>query len=564
MIKDYAVTDEGIFFEETRKKLQLTNFRITISEFIQAENTRNSIQILLVTLSLSVNGSCIEFATEVLFTGLADFDPSQIDARLCIYPGRNVREHFVAYIRLLLSNIPIQNQLLFDALGGHVFEDKHLYCAGNLILGENLNSVSQYLIPELRKYNVDYDKLISRKDAFHAFLNLVSIEQSVSDVIALCIISGYMRELLNEAKMPDGGTLLLAGKSQSRKTTLLELANSFYNHKSSDKINTLRLDSSLSYLQEFISGFKHATVNIDDLFKASEKSDQYKFRTILRQRADRTIRHNRFTDADITQTQLAVTSEILLNNVSDLGRTVLILLKKPINSERLCECQHKQDELVAFYVHFIDWMYSNFDRLVQLLKEELALFEYDRNKNAIRYERINEHNFILFTAAKFVLLYAIEYEIINEYHKNIIYETLENNILSCSKTQTAIMEYVARKSGEEELNPAKALVSCLNAGAIRPGTSDDDCFIRQKNGVTFLWIKTAMLTFTLNRIFRYEYTDRYYTKYFARKNILVREASSKSNTKRYNNTRYLVIRLDLLEEEACSIEGFADSFLQFD
>ena len=101
--------------------------------------------------------------------------------------------------------------------------------------------------------------------------------------------------------------------------------------------NTIRLDSSVNSIQDFLSLFKNLVAIVDDLFRDScAKSDlKFKAQQILRQVADGTIRQNIQTNSDITNTSLIITAELLLDTVSDLGRTQLIYVKKPINSEKI-------------------------------------------------------------------------------------------------------------------------------------------------------------------------------------------------------------------------------------
>jgi len=68
------------------------------------------------------------------------------------------------------------------------------------------------------------------------------------------------------------------------------------------------------------------------------------------------------------------------------------------------------------------------------------------------------------------------------------------------------------------------------------------------------------LQFVLNKNFNFQNSVKYYTNYFKKRNILVQEQSGAKSTKRINNIRYLVIRLDLLLLDVDSTESIIDSF----
>ena len=124
------------------------------------------------------------------------------------------------------------------------------------------------------------------------------------------------------------------------------------------------------------------------------------------------------------------------------------------------------------------------------------------------------------------------------------------------QVQLDTLDSIAKSSGETKLNPSKALFCCLKHKILDP-TNDPECFLK---GDKLLYIRTEKLQFVLNKNFNFQNSVKYYTNYFKKRNILVQEQSGAKSTKRINNIRYLVIRLDLLLLDVDSTESIIDSF----
>lgn len=562
-IQGYCTTERGIEKIGTRKNVPLTNFTVTINQIIIARNERRNIQILHLTMYYNISGKMQSISAEIDCTKLDSFEPSDYCISLCIYPGKNTRNEFFTYLRLLTSKIVPIKKILIDQLGDGCIDGKHFYCIGDDIISNSITANECFFTPEVSQFHVDFDRDISKSDAFKVYERCLGIDLGITDIIGLYSVNSFMRKPYKVAKLPTINTLMSVGKTQFRKTTTNELFCCLYNTDTSSKSHTIRLDSSAISIEAFTEQFRTSTVIVDDLFRDTKNQTElkYKAQQIVRQAADKTIRQTTRAAHDITQTQIVLTSEILFDNISDLGRVVLVLIKKPINSEKLGKCVENRSKLLAFYIHYISWIYSNFDTLTQSLNEDLAKLEYLRLQESVPYERLREHCFMLYTTLKYILRYATETRCINDEYAEDLKSRIVQNIRNCYDTQLKIMQYISKKSDEDILMPSKALLACLKAGKIIPADENSDCFIRYCNGVEFLWIRSDMLSFELNKLFGHENSIKYYSNYFARRGILVREANGERNTKRHNGKRYMVIRLDLLAADVDSIESVVDTFL---
>lgn len=168
-----------------------------------------------------------------------------------------------------------------------------------------------------------------------------------------------------------------------------------------------------------------------------------------------------------------------------------------------------------------------------------------------------EHAYISKTTAKYVFTYAKENNLITTDDFEKILPKINKIIDKNYQVQLDTLDYIAKTSGETKLNPSKALYCCIKQKIIDP-TNDPDCFFK-KDGL-LLCIRTEKLQFMLNRNFEFQHSVKYYTNYFNKRNILVREQNSSKNTKRLGKKRYLVLRMDLLLQDMDSTESMIDSF----
>ena len=172
------------------------------------------------------------------------------------------------------------------------------------------------------------------------------------------------------------------------------------------------------------------------------------------------------------------------------------------------------------------------------------------------YMRSFEHSYIAKTTAKYIFTYAREKNLISDNKFKFIQKNMDQIIDDNYQVQLDTLDSIAKSSGETKLNPSKALFCCLKRKILDP-TDDPDCFLK---GDKLLYIRTEKLQFVLNKNFNFQNSVKYYTNYFKKRNILVQEQSGAKSTKRINNIRYLVIRLDLLLLDVDSTESIIDSF----
>lgn len=562
-LNDYIVDYSGVYKKTSREKHAITNFLCEIPYIISASNDYSSLQVIVLRC-IYLDQSNIEYhEIELTYDELIEFDPSQYDIRMQIMPGKTNHQEFVRYVQLLAAAAENKSMLLADKLGGLSFKGKHGYCIGDAVIGCDFDNVDVYFLKKLRKYHVSYDRAISPKQALMAFLHYLDIEPGITEIVGLHAITGFLGELYDLGCIPDAGVLYIVGATQSRKTSMLALGTNLYATADNPRSNIIRTDSSLSVIQDFLAGFSCGIAVLDDIYRdpVNHREIRQKTQSILRQKADRTVRKNTRSQADITHTGICMTAEILPDSISDLGRTQLVMLSKAIDSVKLTKCQQNQNKLIAFYIHLITWAYDNFDRIIGVIKRSVAAFLYGRTQTPTRFERLLEHSFVSELSLKLVLLYTKERNLLDDEEIAVVEESVSHSIELCTALQEKAMEEVAKNSGEKKFDPSKALCIALDSGAIQPGFEGDDCFYRQKDGVTFLFIRKEKIVYELNHMFKFHCGQKEIIDYFDERGILVKEAKGKARTKRTEGKRYLVLRMDILINDVDSFESFISQFM---
>lgn len=554
----FKTTPDGIVKCGKRSQRLICNFCPKIVDVIFANNNHNLKQILCLQLTATFKGAKVVKNVDIDFETISKFDPSSIDLRFAISPGKNNKDDFVAYLQSLATNIVPTEKFYIDSFGEWEHNGQYIFCLGDMLIGKNINLDDYYIDPNISQFHMNYTPNTSPQENYEALCHFMEIEDGISDVLMLYVLTSLLRPLYHKAGFKCNYILNLVGKTQSRKTTLAQLASDFFYDDSGKNSNTIRLDSSVNLIQDFLSLFKNLVAIVDDLFRDScAKSDlKFKAQQILRQVADGTIRQNIQTNSDITNTSLIITAELLLDTVSDLGRTQLIYVKKPINSEKLSKSQAEKCKLYSFYVDFLSWIYESYDDILTSLKIDFEIFLTERSATKMLYMRSFEHAYIAKTTAKYVFKYALEKNLISDNKFKFIQKNMDQIIDDNYQVQLDTLDSIAKSSGETKLNPSKALFCCLKRKILDP-TDDPDCFLK---GDKLLYIRTEKLQFVLNKNFNFQNSVKYYTNYFKKRNILVQEQSGAKSTKRINNIRYLVIRLDLLLLDVDSTESIIDSF----
>ena len=117
------------------------------------------------------------------------------------------------------------------------------------------------------------------------------------------------------------------------------------------------------------------------------------------------------------------------------------------------------------------------------------------------------------------------------------------------RVQQMVMEKLANEEQSKSINFAKALVYCIENKIFDFDERTEQYFVHTVHGIKCIYIRTEYLTDVLNVQFNQHNSPKFYTKYFANKNLLYR--NSTSNVVKYDGLCYMAIRIDRLKLEEC-------------
>ena len=84
---------------------------------------------------------------EIDSKGLEKFDYTSVDDSLQLNPTISTAGKEMAYyIRDQAKSVEVEEIILLDTLGWHTFNGNHIYCAGNMVIGET--SQKDYVVSE--------------------------------------------------------------------------------------------------------------------------------------------------------------------------------------------------------------------------------------------------------------------------------------------------------------------------------------------------------------------------------------------------------------------------------
>ena len=378
-----------------------------------------------------------------------------------------------------------------------------------------------------------------------------NIEPGKTDIMIVYSVIGCMRTVLKSSGVSPDFVLLLVGETQTKKTSGLILSNSLYNRRDNLKFNTIRVDSSVAYAERMSTEFCDTCINFDDVFKNPDNPTEAesKVRALLREAADNSPR-NTIRSSNQINAQLAVTSEYLIKNLSDLGRVWLIHFNESLNELRLRECQDRPLDIPTFMRDFISWVYTDFDGITQRIHQEWQRFAKQMTNGTSRYRRPDIAEFIFQVVFNTILEYGCAIGEASEDECKVLMKGFVSRLRKCKQIQQMIMEKLEAEENSRGINFVIAFADCIKYNIVKLEDEGSSCFFHTVKNIDCIYIRSEYLTDILNYQYSKEYTPKFYTKYFANKNILYRNANG--NVVKYNGECYMAIRIDRMKLEVCS------------
>lgn len=495
----------------------------------------------------------------------------QLQYRLTLKPYPRARNDLIYFIQSQAKNAPVENLWYVDKLGDNVLGDEHVYCAGNEILPMSLHQQDYYIKPDLRqKYRFDYDPKMTVKQAIEGIFDYIDIAPSKTALIMAYSLVAVLRAPFKQAGIPPNTTLLLVGDTQTHKTSAVTLSNNMYNRLTNMKFNTTRVDSSLAYLENMLFSFSETSANLDDVFRDPQNYREIEAvsRAVIRENADDSPRNTMLGEKQINA-QVAITAEYILKNVTDIGRVILLILLEPLDSERLYKCQKNVLAISTFLRFFISWVYSDFNRIVDGIKEDFIELRQWQVKNASRYSRLDEYRMILNTTYSLFLEFAVSKEYLTDDEAKIKFSEFYGYTDHWKKVQIMVLDKIAADTELNKVNYAQAIIQLIESNIIQIDEfpcEDSVCFEGLARNVhcpgksPCLFIRAEYLQQNLNYFFHQSKSRNFYMKYLSQKCLL--SYDSDCNERKRFGKRYLAINIDLLKTEAKSEKSKIEHFFR--
>jgi len=487
------------------------------------------------------------FLRDVIPSELEKLDYTDIDDSLLLSPTVSTAAKEMAYyIKSQAKEADVKEIYLFDKLGWRCIGEKHCYCAGDTLIGDI--SPSDYAISDIlsQKYKLEVDDM-SEEEAFEYSFKIINIDPHITSVLFVSGLMGIMRQLILDADIRIPCVVYIRGNSQSRKTTTAKLCTSMYNRSklhSDTSVTSMRVSSTNFKIEEISEVLKDSNFLLDDIYREQDSRLRRQYeshvRNIIRNFADNSSRNTARTSFAIN-CQIITTAEYLIKSKSDVGRIMLLNVSKPINSERLAQCQKNPLALSTFYYYFIKWLAEHYDETVSKLKAEYSVFRMGSHKHVGNFERLYEQFFLM----KFVFGVYVDYALTIgiELNSELLTERFESYLKDVFEKQNAILCEI--EAGEiKEINFSNELITMLNNKEICLGEKGSDCF-RKGN---FIYITNSLFGKKLTDKFRQNISSKRLSAYFRDKYISV--GYHDNTDKKYNGKRYLTLNITELLKDA--------------
>ena len=544
-VKDYYINDANGSTVRVKGDIEIANFNIkliSINEYLQ-----NDVVIQKKYLIQLYNPEYVD-EVEVDIKEVDKFDYSSVDSSLLLSPTVATAAKEMTYcIKSQSKNVKVKKIYLFSKLGWHTFNNEHCYCAGNTIIGmcPEAYKVSAELSD---KYKYEYDSSMSELECIKHILQLLCVSGNVCTTVFMTGMLGVLRHLVMDAGINIPCCLYLHGRSQSRKTTIANFCTALYNRSNLRRISgisTLRVSSTEFKTEECAAALKDATFVFDDLYKDPDnritKEYEKRVRNIIRNFADNSPRTTTRSSHE-NNSQIIITAEYLLNSKTDVGRLIVLEVTEPIDSGKLAVCQETPLSVSSFYYHFIKWVAKKYDDIVKDIQWQFSVFREGSINHMFSYERLYEQAFLLKYVFGLFLTYASEsgYNIID---RTIVQDEFSRGLKEIFQKQIRVIAEL-EKAEIKHVNFSSELLEMLNNKIILLGKKGDDCF---KKG-NYIYITTRLFGMKLNEKFKQTFSARRISSYFNERYIS--EVYADNRQKRYNNKRYLKLRITELIKDA--------------
>ena len=356
-VEQCGVDENNIYWRDGKGRLtHIANFTFKLDKVAEVESQFKYHVRFFASISDSVQEVHSSFYS---FEEFSELDFFAIDRHLVLAMGNRSRKCLCHFFQQQASLLEDSDLIYVSKLGEFCVAGVPYYAMGSEVLPIANNTKCIIDTSLQRQFKLDYDKSLSEKEAFAGMLRFFDINRRKTDIIMVDSVVGHIKSFLDASGVYTNYILFIAGETQTKKTTTVQFATSIYNRAKGLKFNTVRTDTSLPYAEKMGEEFRDTVIVYDDIFKDSKRLSENDAHAqgIIREVADESAR-NTIRGGKEINAHFAMTSEIWLENISDLGRVWLVHFNTSVDEERLAVCQTQPLVISSFIRYFVSWLYN--------------------------------------------------------------------------------------------------------------------------------------------------------------------------------------------------------------
>lgn len=430
-------------------------------------------------------------------------------------------------------------------------DGRYVYVAGDEVLG--LPDGQEYVIaPEVSRAHLAYDENLSVDQAIKEFWKVLERDGDVMLAVWGFMLIGCLRSLLVGLDITTYPSLVVVGKHSAGKTTVCQRFGLLFNKDQDERRAQCKkrfwanedLKSSAASTIEIISQYRDQAVLVDDMAKSISPDEVYKRKKImadvLRFASNGTERNKMSPTRQVVEqfctAGVMFTSELELNNSSDIGRTITVHIRREMQ-----DGEPRDREVAAtVFRYFILWLLSRLDEVITDMNKYLSSING-------RHQRLQKNKIMILRMLTIFMTFVREMDVIPDKKVNSMYqyagkildsivaeqieqiEQLENRTNISYHILTGIQDHVIERVSEKAARKGKNLPIYYY---VRPKGKDDTICMRTDVLYSYLTNETPL---------RFS-AEKSMDQQLLREGVVHRSQDGRVASTRINNRRYLGMR----------------------
>ena len=401
-----SLKEGSLYIKEKNEEVRICNFSPCVKD-VKCYEKEGSTEYEVIVVLQYANGTtskpiCLTL-NQILNFNWEDFD---INANIFVSKAK-AGSVIYKIIREKIQVLNLPTIPYFDKLGWTTYKGEPVYVAGNkIITGNGVLNLGEFKVsPELQNLQFKFNSKVDESTACYYFLDLLKLNRN-SLGLGMALITSLMYSIFEEAGYTPCFTTYCVGKSQTKKTTLVQLICNIYNRHGSSGAGIMDLLSTAVALKKETQKYKDCCFILDDLHPSECKADmrhrEERLSERIRVAGNHSERVTNQTSSLATKCLYIATAEYKLQSYSTNARCVILNFDKPIDNEKLSRFQRNPETLCTFVLNFLCWVANHKKEIVDYIKKN---FKYNHFSKTGLSSRLAETELFLSTALDIFLDY---------------------------------------------------------------------------------------------------------------------------------------------------------------